>query len=202
MHKRHERFQRSWKVTFDEITHRSRGCIPYNLCILMICVFRCILATSCLFQKSIWASAAKQTHTNTRKTELAQLPAGISLRKLNRLFILLAEKDRKMSVPVLDGLCDIVKSFRQHIIHGKAVAEFLCTYPQRGSPPKHSSLPSFHTQKVAQMNNSSNFREKSEHLPLFFRFTPANICYDSTSRIVFLPSALKSQQQTLCWDTD
>lgn len=99
-------------------------------------------------------------HTNMRKTELAQLPDGISLRKLNRLFILLAEKDTKMSVPVLEELCDIVKSFRQHIIHGKAVAEFLCTYPRCGSPTKHRSLPSFHTQKVAQMNNSSNFREK------------------------------------------
>lgn len=87
-------------------------------------------------------------HTNMRKTELAQLPDGFSLRKLNHLFILLAEKDRKMSVPVLDELCDIVKSFRQHIIHGKAVAEFLCTYPQCGSPPKHRSLPSFHAQKL------------------------------------------------------
>lgn len=73
---------------------------------------------------------------------------GISLRKLNGLFILLAGKDRKMSVPVHDELCDIVKSLRQHIIHGKAVAEFLCAYPQCGSPPKHRSLPSFHTQKL------------------------------------------------------
>lgn len=87
-------------------------------------------------------------HTTMRMTELAQLLGGISLRKLNHLFILLAGKDRKMIVPVLNELCDIVKSLRQHIIRGKAVAEFLCTYPQCGSPPKHRSLPSFHTQKL------------------------------------------------------
>lgn len=114
----------------------------------MICVFRCVLATLCHFQKSIWDSGTKQRHTNMRKTELAQLLGRISLRKLNGLFILLAGKDRKMSVPVHDELCDIVKSLRQHIIHGKAVAEFLCAYPQCGSPPKHRSLPSFHTQKL------------------------------------------------------
>lgn len=88
-------------------------------------------------------------HTNTRKTELAQPSDGISLGKLNRLFILLAEKDRKMSVPVLDELCDIIKSFRQHIIHGKVVAEFLCTYPQYGSPPKRSSAFISHTRSCS-----------------------------------------------------
>lgn len=138
----------------------------------MICVFRCVLATLCHFQKSIWDSGTKQTHTNMRKTELAQLLAGISLRKLNR-FILLAGKDRKMSVPVLDGLCDIVKSLRQHIIHGKAVAEFLCTYPQCGSPPKHRSLPSFHTQNLPRWTIALTL-EKNQNTCLYF------FCFNTT----------------------
>lgn len=39
--------------------------------------------------------------------------------------------------------------------------------------------------QVAQMNNSSNFREKSERLPLVFCFIPARIYYDSISCMVF-----------------
>lgn len=166
----------------------------------MICVFRCVLATLCHFQKSIWDSGTKQTHTNMRKTELAQLLAGISLRKLNRS-ILLAEKDRKMSVPVLDELCDIVKSLRQHIIHGKAVAEFLCTYPQCGSPPKHRSLPSFHTQNLPRWTIALTLEKNQNTCLYFFCFNTTKMySYYSISTSFLALKEKKTEKQTPCCD--
>lgn len=166
----------------------------------MICVFRCVLATLCHFQKSIWDSGTKQTHTNMRKTELAQLLAGISLRKLNR-FILLAGKDRKMSVPVLDELCDIVKSLRQHIIHGKAVAEFLCTYPQCGSPPKQRYLPSFHTQNLPRWTIALTL-EKNQNTCLYFFLLQhhKNVFFLFHQCIFPCTKRKKPQKQTPCRD--
>lgn len=143
LYHRHERFHCSWKVTFYEITCSSRGCILQNLCILMICVFRLILAASCHFQKSIWDTGTKQTHKNVRMTELAQLPDGISLRKQKSSFILLAKNDRKMMILLLKNAPTLLS----HSDKIKCMTKFLCHYPHCGSPPKHGSLHLTHMHK-------------------------------------------------------